>query len=229
MARTNYTSLGINTIGDNDSDIEFIIKRYTPITTLDRDAILNPVNGMKIYNSDTNTINRFAAGSWAVGETIVIAHEDQWIQTRTQGTFTHTYEVGDGTIITPMTITITPQKAGNKAVIEFVIFGEAALSGRAGFVITRNGVLLPDSSDGSNNGYAVNGVQSFDNNNTSTPQVNIVRIIDENTLGIASTYNVLFRATNSSTETYYFNRSVNAPASSAETGVSTAKIIEFVV
>jgi len=65
MARTNYTSLGLNTIGKNDADIEAAVFRHSPITTAQRDAILDPANGMKIYNSDSNKIERFAAGGWA--------------------------------------------------------------------------------------------------------------------------------------------------------------------
>ena len=64
MARTNYTSLGINTIGRNDADIEAVVFRYDPITAAERDAIVNPVNGMKIYNSTTDAIERYADGAW---------------------------------------------------------------------------------------------------------------------------------------------------------------------
>lgn len=64
MAKTNYTSLGINTIGKNDADIECTVIRYTPITGAERDAIANPVNGMEIYNSDTNVIDGYIAGTW---------------------------------------------------------------------------------------------------------------------------------------------------------------------
>jgi len=64
MARTNLTSLGINTIGKNDADIEAQVFRYSPITELERDAIVNPVNGMKIYNSTTNLIDGYIDGEW---------------------------------------------------------------------------------------------------------------------------------------------------------------------
>ena len=64
MARTNYTSLGINTIGKNDADIEAQVIRYSPITTVERDSIVNPVNGMEIYNADVNLLEGFIAGAW---------------------------------------------------------------------------------------------------------------------------------------------------------------------
>lgn len=231
MARTHYKSLGINTIGDNDADIELTFKRYDPITEAERDAIVNPLNGMKIYNSDTNTIQGYASGAWPVpsGESVVIAHEDAWIQTRTQGSFNHTGGGTDGTILTPLDITITPSKVGNKAIIEFIVFGESTAESKCGFVITRNGVLMDDTTDGSNNDYAVNAVGSSDGNETSTPQVVFVRLIDENTLGIETTYRVLYRVTkNGDSKTYKLNRSINSPSDSTETGVSTAKIIEYV-
>jgi len=233
MARTHYKSLGINAIGDNDADIELTFRRYDPITEVERDAIVNPLNGMKIYNSDTNTIQGYANGAWLVptGESIVIAHEDAWIQTRTQGTFVND-GLNDGTVMSPLDTVITPSKAGNKVVIEFVIFGEPLNLEESGFVISRNGVLLPNTTDGSNNAYAVNAVDSFDGNSGSTPQVTIVRLIDENTLNIESTYRILFRRTRAAplaNNSFFLNRSVDSPADNKETGVSTSKCIEYVI
>ena len=66
MARTNYTSLGINTIGKNDADIEAEVFRHQPITPAERDAIPNPVNGMKVYNSIRNELEGYIDGSWPV-------------------------------------------------------------------------------------------------------------------------------------------------------------------
>jgi len=231
VARTNLTSLGINTIGKNDADIEAQVFRHQPITEIERDAIENPVNGMKVYNSDTNLIDGYIDGAWPVpsGESVVIAHEDAWIQTRTQGSFVHTGGGTDGTVLSPLDITITPAKAGNKAIIDFIIFGESTEESNAGFVITRNGVLMDGTTDGSNNDYAVNAVTTSDGNTTSTPQVVPVRLIDDNTLNVSSTYRLLYRVTdNGQTNTYKLNRSINAPAQGVETGVSTAKIIEYV-
>lgn len=229
MARTNYTSLGLNTIGKNDADIEAQVFRYNPITEAQRDAIVSPVNGMKIYNSDTNTIQGYISGAWPVpsGETVVIAHEDAWKQTRTQVTIFATGS-SSGTVISQLDTVITPSKAGNKVVVDFVVFGEANDAGANGFVISRNGVLMDDTTDGSNNQYAANCVSVFETNVTSTPQVHFVRLIDENTLSIESTYRVLYRRTKNSSATFFFNRSVNSPADSTETGVSTSKVIEYV-
>lgn len=181
----------------------------------------------------SNVINRIvgsvvSGGGGGGGGSTIIPHEDQWVQTRTQGSFTTT--TGIGTVITPLNVTITPAKAGNKAVIEFIIFGEPSNSANVGYVVTRNGTLLADTSDGDpGNGYAVTAVPTYDNNNSSTPSVTVVRIIDENTLSIASTYSVLFRKTNITNYTLNFNRCVIAPGNGAETGVSTAKVVEYVV
>ena len=229
MSRTNYTSLLVGGLIPGGADVESVVTRFEPITEAQRDAIPNPVNGMLVYNSDSNLIDGYIDGAWPIpsGESIVIAHEDAWVQTRTQGAFANT-GTNTGTVITPLDITITPSKTGNKAIVEFIVFGEVNNSGSEGFVITRNGTLLADASDGSNNQYAVTSIMTFDNQITSTPMVTIVRLIDENTLNISSTYSVLFRMTGVATRTFNLNRSVNSPGSGAETGVSTARIIEYV-
>jgi len=66
VARTNLTSLGINSIGKNDADIEAEVFRHQPITPEERDAIPNPVNGMKVYNSIRNEIEGYIDGSWPI-------------------------------------------------------------------------------------------------------------------------------------------------------------------
>lgn len=63
MPRTNFTKLGIVGTNETSSDIELIVKQYQPIPETERDS-LSAVDGMKIYNSDTNTLQGYINGSW---------------------------------------------------------------------------------------------------------------------------------------------------------------------
>lgn len=64
VSRTNYTKLAVDTLLPGDADIEAAVIKHTPITEAERDAIPNPVNGMKIYNSDSNVLEGFIGGFW---------------------------------------------------------------------------------------------------------------------------------------------------------------------
>jgi len=126
------------------------------------------------------------------------------LQTRTQGDFV-AYPTGNGTIVTPLNITFTPKKAGNKVILEFTVNGEG--SHEVGWIVTRNNVNLPDTTDGSNNMWAVTTAGSYDNDISTTPNTRVVRILDLNTLAGASTYKVLVRCTyTAQTNTYRLNR-----------------------
>ena len=230
VSRTNYTRLQTGGADFNDADVSSIVKRFEPITEAERDEIPNPVNGMLIYNSDTNLIDGYIDGSWPApsGESIVIAHEDAWVQTRTQNTYVVNDAVGDEHII-EMDIVITPSKAGNVVVLDFDVFGESNGPQVLGFVLYRNGVILPDSSNVANDRWAINGCPFFETNATSTPQQSHIRLYDNSSLAIASTYALYARATFTGSLTWKLNRSFNSAGSdSKESGVSLSKAVEYV-
>jgi hypothetical protein len=150
-----------------------------------------------------------------------------FVQTRTQATYAAPV-TGNGTSIAALQITITPQKAGNIIILEYMIANE--LHWDTVYTITRNDVLLPDATNASNNRWAgING-NNYESagNQSSTPVLDTITFTDTNSLATASTYRILVRSSNATARTYYLNRTVSsAGADNNEAGVSTVIATEI--
>ena len=48
--------------------------QFPSLTTVERDAIVSPVNGMKIFNTTTGIFNRYEGGVWGVDISDVAAN-----------------------------------------------------------------------------------------------------------------------------------------------------------
>ena len=148
-----------------------------------------------------------------------------YVQTRTAATYTCTIS-GDGTEITELTITVTPSSAGNKMVLEWHVNGE--MGSNAVYVVSRDGTLLTDTTDASNNQWAGTVAQPYDANLDSTPENAIVRIIDSSTLATSSVYRLLVRSSAATTQTFYFNRTSGHTGTTVhETVLSTGTATEY--
>jgi hypothetical protein len=149
----------------------------------------------------------------------------QSVQTRTQGSFSAP-TTGNGTEITPLNIVITPKKAGNVMILEWHVNGECHWD--SVYLATRNGALLDNTTDQSNNRWAGTVAQPYDNNNDSTLGNVIIRIIDFNTLATQTTYTLCVRASSSTANTLYLNRTIgNAGSDGYETTLSTGTAMEI--
>ena len=147
------------------------------------------------------------------------------VQSRTLATYTSPTS-GTGTAITPLDIVMTPRKAGNHVVLEWTVSGE--INHDSVWTVTRNGALLAQATNGSNNRWAGTSQSSYDNNDSSTGDVYVVRIIDTNTLATETTYRVHTRAAGSIVHTFYFNRTVGGSGSdNQETGLSVGTATEI--
>jgi hypothetical protein len=135
----------------------------------------------------------------------------------------------NGTKITPLDITFTPSKAGNRVVLTWTICGECTNSQETVYLVTRTPntgvgagvpVILPNSVDSSNNTWS--GITiAYDADNGSTPTTVTVKIVDFNTLDVSCTYSVHFRGANNRTSILHLNRSINNVGSfDLETGMS---------
>jgi hypothetical protein len=171
---------------------------------------------------------------------------DYFVQTRAQAVLTsgwggvqNTANL-NGTKITQLDITFTPQKAGNTVVLDWAIHGEA-WNGEAdmAFVVTRTpnsgtgagvAVALPDSVDASNNTWSGVTGGTYDTNEGTTPSTRRIKIVDFNTLAVSCTYSVHFRAANNRTVTFHLNRSAATAGSiDNETGLSVGHAHEIYV
>lgn len=167
---------------------------------------------------------------------------DYFVQTRANATLTSGWgglqNLANiyGTKISALDITFTPQKAGNKVVLTWNIFGESTYSADTVYLVTRTPnsgtgagvpVALPDAVDSSNNTWS--GVTTaVGQTDSSSPRSFIVKIVDSNTLDVNCTYSVYFRGSNNRTTTFFLNRSVGAVGQvDFETGMSLAHAHEI--
>ncbi len=149
------------------------------------------------------------------------------VQTREQAVYTAPTS-GNGAVVTQLNLVITPQKAGNKIILEWHVNGDGHQD--IGYVVTRNNVLLSDSTDASNNRWAAVVVQPYDNNLNSTPENTVIRIIDENCLDVETTYRLCVRSTKDTTTQLKLNRSFNSTGEDVyETTLSTGTAQEIIV
>lgn len=147
------------------------------------------------------------------------------VQTRVQTTYTAPIS-GDGTEITPLRITMTPKKAGNQVVLEWVVNGEMHYN--AVYVVTRNGVKLAETTNAGNSMWAGVTAQPYDVDVASTPDNAVVKIVDMDSLAVPTTYELRVRSSTTSALTMYLNRTVNSMgADSQEAGLSVGTATEI--
>ncbi|MDD5769564.1 MAG: hypothetical protein PHE25_01245 [Candidatus Gracilibacteria bacterium] len=147
------------------------------------------------------------------------------VQTRIQNTYTSPGS-GNGTAIDPLTIIITPKKAGNKVILEWNVNGEMHQDNV--YIVTRNGILLTDTTDVSNNRWAGITSQPYDVDTVSTPDNAIIKIIDNNTLSVTSTYELRVRSSSATPRALYLNRTANNYGQDVyETSLSTGTAMEI--
>lgn len=146
-------------------------------------------------------------------------------QTRDQETFA-TANTGNGTIVTPLTLTISPKAAGNRIILEWVVNGEAHHN--TVYLASRNGDLLPGSTDANNSRWAGIAAHPFDDNQNSTPSNVVVRIIDMDSLAAESAYELRVRSSDGNNRSFHLNRPFgSAGADGFETGLSVGTATEI--
>jgi hypothetical protein len=148
------------------------------------------------------------------------------VQTRTQASYSAPI-TGNGTAIALMNLTITPQKAGNIIILRWMLGTEASFYNIV-YTVTRNNVLLPDATNATNNRWAGIGTNMYDENNNSTPVLDTIQFIDNDSLAVESTYRIHIRSSDSAARTYFLNRpDGSAGADNFETSVSSGVATEI--
>lgn len=147
------------------------------------------------------------------------------VQTRGQASYSCPIS-GAGTNISALNLVITPKKAGNKVILDWTIQGEG--HNDIVFVVLRNGSYLANTVDASNNRFSGTAVKNYDTNIDSTPEQTRIRIIDESSLGVATTYAVYVRSSGGATNTFIMNRAwSSAGQDNYETSLSTGVATEI--
>jgi len=147
------------------------------------------------------------------------------VQTRQQATYSAPTS-GNGTVITPLNLVITPKKAGNRIILEWIVNGEMVHD--AVYIVTRNGVLLDYTTNVNNNRWAGITAQPYDTDNHSTPDNAVVKIIDMNSLDVETTYALRVRSSSSTAYTLYLNRTVDSAGQDMyEAGLSVGTATEI--
>ena len=154
-----------------------------------------------------------------------------YIQTRTQGIYTGVYNATDGAgtddPIVPLDLVVTPTSSNSILVLDWEIFGEGS-SSMLNYVVKKDGVLLPDSTNGVN-GWSALTYQGYDGTWTNTPEPTRVRYIDSSPVaGVAATYSVCARSCRSGvSQPLYLNRCVSsAGGDQYPAGMSTGIAME---
>lgn len=126
----------------------------------------------------------------------------------------------------------TPQKVGNKVYLEWHFHGE--LHQDTNWYCTRNGTaMLPsvpvdtDADGTADSGVSMQGagimITPYDPEAGSTPVSCIIRVFDDSTLGVSTTYKLYCRGLVS--QTLYFNRQLNS--ATLETALCTGMAMEI--
>jgi hypothetical protein len=148
------------------------------------------------------------------------------VRTRTQVEYSAPIS-GNGTAITVLNLTLTPQKAGNRIILKWMMGGEASDHNLV-YTVTRNGTIMPDASDASNNRWAGIGHQLYDGDYSSTPVLDSTMFIDNSSLSVATTYSICVRSSNATARIYRLNRAFgSAGADGNEAGVSVGVAMEI--
>ncbi|MFZ3232095.1 MAG: hypothetical protein WA194_00895, partial [Patescibacteria group bacterium] len=100
-----------------------------------------------IWNQLVGNVQQLKDSSTAAGTVAQM----KVVQTRAQNTYAAPAS-GNGSAITPLDVTITPKKVGNMVVLEWNVHGE--ISYNSVFLVTRNGTLMTNSVDASNNRWS---------------------------------------------------------------------------
>lgn len=148
---------------------------------------------------------RAAEANTVIGDGSVV--QMQGVQTRAQTVYSGPTS-GTGPSISELDLVITPRKQGNMIALDWMVNGE--IHHNAVFVVTRNGTLLGEAVGVSNNRWE--GVTSaiFDENNSSTPDAFIVRILDMDSLDVESTYRVHVRSSTTTAYNFHLNHTIGA-------------------
>lgn len=136
-----------------------------------------------------------------------------------------------GTVISPLSIGITPKYSNSKIIIEWMIHGEIVYD--AGFLIYQDGQPITTSSYEGQNSTNLTSTKYLYNvakyetsaNNLTTPNNYYIQY---NTISRGTnyrSYDIAVRATNTAS-TFNLNRCFNVPADSTEVGVSSVLIME---
>ncbi len=191
------------------TNVPTTVNTSTPMTTtLWNNAMTNIINNV---NSVQSALDAFSVQVWTVANVVTV-------QTRAQWTYTAPIS-WDGIEITPLRLSITPKRAGNKIILEWIVNGEC--SNDTVYTVTRNWVMLANATDWTNRWSWVNW-QPYNVDTASTPDNAVVRIVDDSTLATASTYELRIRSSNRTAPNCFLNRTVNnAWADSNETSIST--------
>jgi hypothetical protein len=187
----------------------------------------------------TNTITGIAAGGLPDGiiTTPLIGYagailQVQQIQTRTQASYSApvitagTGLTNAGTEIAILTISITPKKAGNKIILEWMLNGEGHWD--TTYIVTRDGAIMSNAADANRWSGMYNGFYESAGDVASTPHNDRLIFIDNSSLSTTTTYRLHTRASGGTARTLWVNSAYNSRgADNYEAGVSTVTATEI--
>ena len=157
-----------------------------------------------------------------------------YVNDRTQGIYQGTYSATPGANtdveIPGLTLTVTPTMNNSVLVLTYNLGGSGSGNCDQGFVVYKDGTIMPDSTNGSNNGWAVATlVPRLSSHVSNIGATSTLVIVDASpNVGVATEYQIRTRPTNTTNHSWYHNRLVGGTGSAAiEACMSSAIIMEY--
>jgi len=209
------------------AEVDAKTSNYTICTSLTRPS--SPTDGQMIYETDTDRVLLWHGSSWRGVESPGSVIQYQSVRADTRATYAANTS-GNGTIITPLNVIITPKRANSMIVVEWVIGAEVHQD--TVFLIHKNGSVASDGFNTSVGNIRSSGIMSgfYDQNEDSTPSNYKIKYVDYPNTTSAVTYSLAIRSSSATTYTFALNRTINgSTGDNQESMVSFGSAMEVAV
>jgi hypothetical protein len=182
-----------------------------------------------IYETDTDRVLLWHGSSWRGVESPGSVIQYQSVRSDLRATYASNNS-GNGTVITPLNVVISPKRASSMVVVEWVVGGE--LHQDNVFLIHKNGSLAADGFNTNIGNQRWSGVMtgSYDQNEDSTPANWKIRYVDFPGTTSPVTYSLAVRSSSGGNYTFALNRTLNGASQDAyESMVSFGSAMEVAV
>ena len=209
------------------AEVDSRTTRYIICTSSTRP--ISPIDGQMIYETDTDRVLLWHGSSWRGVESPGSVIQYQSVRADTRATYAANNS-GNGTIITPLNVVITPKRASSMIVVEWVIGAEVHQD--TVFLVHKNGSVASDGFNTAIGNIRSSGIMSgsYDQNEDSTPSNYKIRYVDYPNTTSATTYSLAIRSSSGGNYTLALNRTINgATSDNHESMVSFGSAMEVAV
>lgn len=203
-------------------------------TSAQRSSFTGMLTGQQFFETDTKLLWYYDGSAWQRVHPAGSVVQTVWLRYDTNAAYTAN---ASGSVMSGLSITITPRYATSKILLQWMINGEPSGGavynmvfrvGKDGSVMTNPGGYNTWNGNYNYSGIAV--IDAYDGDYNSTPNNISILFMDDGTLSTASrTYAPIVCKSNTSDAdgTYYINRSTGGTGQGFESGVCTGFAMEI--